>query len=825
MNYGNLHSFFNILESHRVSPDSKIFNMTSMIGGKFYISPKQMKFFYTSYEKFILSKSSATQHVYLQEVLPRGLTKFFIDIDCTTSEASDALIEKCKSILLDLLNIEQTDLELLELSNTIFPTKKHVFALYRGSSILMDGSGVLNYLTYLIGSDKPRGLRLPGSIKKEGIEKGKYMFDATSAYNKIFYYSLLYHDENRIYKPTYKLKLYTGWTEYYNTIVNKPVQKTEKKYQTIFEKGEDMDEKIEWILERILQNNYSALEEYGSWWNIVQACKNLNFDVDKLDQLCKRVEKYEDETGVYKEYESKYQTKKTMGTLIFYLGDLDKKEFFKKFVPIHKGGNMITSEMRKCIEDFNDDSFGYLFYLIKKEDIKIIDPNNKIKTAVIWNKKALLWEYASISCIATRIKDTCKKVIEKYLQAIEDDIKKLEEGTLEHAKLRKYIFKIECSLAKCKTWSNCSNAARFLINMEKLRDNTFLNKLDTDIYSLPISRGRILNLTNGDVRKRTREDLFPEELDIYVGDSENENVVKFFMGLSNENKEVYNYIQEICGYALSGSIEDKSIFLIHGHAHTGKSEIVRLLSKILGRYYYASNNLLHNKKKLSGIEADPELASLIKKRVAVKLETSQFQKLDSALLKKLSGGDHLTARMLHSNPITFSPTAKIFIVTNHIPEFDLSDPALVDRLRYIEFQNVFEKSRENVQFVENIYKNHLHDVFGWMVKGAIRYFKNGRFTIPILCIEKQKKEIYERDDFGLWIDRTVEFDENAEPIFAMELYEKYKKDAELTDMKLLGRYKFNAKMETYPCQIKSPGGIKTFYGIRLKPQKPTSKKI
>lgn len=809
------HSFFSLLESHKVPSDSRIFNITSMIGGKYYISQKHMERFYTAYEKFILSKSSAKQYTYLQEVLPKGTSKFFIDIDCKTIEESESLLEKCKYVILDLMNIEADDLELLELSNTVFPSKKHVFMIYRGLNILVD-NGTLDYLTHLIGSDKTRGLRLPYSLKKEGVEKGKYIFNTTSKYNKMFYYSLLYHKQTYTYKPTYKIKLFEGWTEYYNTVVNQPVQETEKKYQSIFEQGEDTDEKIEWILERILQNNYSALEEYGSWWNIVQACKNLNFDVDKLAEFCGKVGGYEDDTGVYKEYQSKYQTKKTMGTLIFYLSETDKKEFFQKFVPINKGGKLITPEMRNCIEELSDDSLGYLFYLVRKEDIKIINPNDKFKAAVIWNKKTLLWEYASIGCIATQIKDTCKKVIKKYLELIDNDIKKLEEGTTEHTKLLKYKYKIEKSWIKCRSWSNCSNAARFLVNMEKLRDTAFLNKLDTDIYSLPISRGRIVNLISGEVKKRTRGDLFAEELDLYVGDPENENVVKFFMSLANGNKEMYNYIQEICGYALTGSVEDKSIFLIHGPAHTGKSEIVRLLTKILDRYVYSSKTLLYNKKKLSGVEADPELASLMGKRIVVKSETSQFQKLDSALLKKLSGGDYITARMLHSNPITFRPTAKIFIVTNFIPSFDMGDKALVDRLRYIEFQNVFERSRRNIQFVENIYENHFDDVFAWMIQGAIRYFKNGHFTIPEICIKKQKGEIEKNDEFKAWVEQTLEPDEDTKKIKATVLFEKYQNDVGLSVCSVKSDRAFIARLRQCGYKGEMCGGSTHFFGIKYK---------
>jgi putative DNA primase/helicase len=89
---------------------------------------------------------------------------------------------------------------------------------------------------------------------------------------------------------------------------------------------------------------------------------------------------------------------------------------------------------------------------------------------------------------------------------------------------------------------------------------------------------------------------------------------------------------------------------------------------------------MHQERKCG---ATPELIPLMTARLSVFAESEKKEKLNAVRVKSLTGNDDISARALYGNQVTFRPKCKIVMLTNHKPEFDISDQAMLDRLKLI----------------------------------------------------------------------------------------------------------------------------------------------
>jgi putative DNA primase/helicase len=72
-------------------------------------------------------------------------------------------------------------------------------------------------------------------------------------------------------------------------------------------------------------------------------------------------------------------------------------------------------------------------------------------------------------------------------------------------------------------------------------------------------------------------------------------------------------------------------------------------------------------------------------------ETNEGRKINISLVKQLTGADPINVRTLNSKPITFTPSHKLFLITNNRPKITFEDSAIWERVQLIEF---------NVSFVD-----------------------------------------------------------------------------------------------------------------------------
>jgi P4 family phage/plasmid primase-like protien len=145
------------------------------------------------------------------------------------------------------------------------------------------------------------------------------------------------------------------------------------------------------------------------------------------------------------------------------------------------------------------------------------------------------------------------------------------------------------------------------------------------------------------------------------------------------------------GFQLSGP--SQRYLLAEGcvvtHNSNGKSMCIELYEKALGDYCCKFPIALLTQKRVASNAACSEVARAKGKRFACLQEPSEDEKLNIGLMKELTGGDKIMARMMYHDPIEFKPQWHIALLCNHLPHVPSDDGGTWRRIRVVEFKSKF----------------------------------------------------------------------------------------------------------------------------------------
>ncbi len=214
--------------------------------------------------------------------------------------------------------------------------------------------------------------------------------------------------------------------------------------------------------------------------------------------------------------------------------------------------------------------------------------------------------------------------------------------------------------------------------------------------------------------------------------------------------ETRRYVQKMAGYFLTGSVKEEKLFFLYGASGTGKSTFIEQLGKVLGDYviHLPPEVFLTSKYGQDGNAPTPYKAMMKGARLSISNESEIGRTFKDSDIKSLTGGDKITGRLLHSNPIAFSPTHKIVFVSNYRPHIrDISKAGgMYRRLVIIPFNASFRPDpdlKDQLARPEN-----LADTLLWMVEGCQLWAAEGLGTVDQAPpeIKKELSQYYEDND-------------------------------------------------------------------------------
>jgi len=254
-----------------------------------------------------------------------------------------------------------------------------------------------------------------------------------------------------------------------------------------------------------------------------------------------------------------------------------------------------------------------------------------------------------------------------------------------------------------------------------------VNDMDADPYLLNCANGT-LDLRTRELRPHTPKDRITRVATGAYDPTADQTTWATFLERVLPDEPERAYLQRVFGLAASGNVKEHLFPVLIGTGANGKGTTYGAVGHALGDYYTPINPDLLMVKDRGGI-GGPEMMQLLGARLVIGSETEQGSKLNEALMKRLTGGDRLTARHLYKSPVSWEPTHQLVYITNHEPKVSGNDPAVWRRLRVIPFSVVLPESEWDKDLSDRL-KLSADAILGWVVAGYFDYVDSGGMREP-----------------------------------------------------------------------------------------------
>ncbi|MGW9133770.1 DNA primase family protein [Streptomyces sp. NPDC055681] len=272
-----------------------------------------------------------------------------------------------------------------------------------------------------------------------------------------------------------------------------------------------------------------------------------------------------------------------------------------------------------------------------------------------------------------------------------------------------------------------------------------------------------VDLRSGEIRPHDPDDrlTFAALVD-YNPDAEAPRWVQFIAEVFPDRPELQRYYQDFLGVCITGEVRDHLLGVWYGaHGRNGKGTTVRTMQAAFGPQIVREVDFGLYEGGRGREPHTEQIAALRGARMVVAQEGEAEVPMNTARLKKHTGGDRIQARHLYGKEFTFVPTFTLVLATNHLPEFAAGGAALWARTKAILFGESFA-GREDPELEPTIQGPELEGVAAWVVEGAKRYYAAGR----LYDIEEVKEATQQHreavDPLKALVGEIFEYDDGCE---------------------------------------------------------------
>jgi P4 family phage/plasmid primase-like protien len=341
------------------------------------------------------------------------------------------------------------------------------------------------------------------------------------------------------------------------------------------------------------------------------------------------------------------------------------------------------------------------------------------------------------------------------------------------------------------------------------------NQLDSDPLLLSLPNGT-LDLRKRVIRNHQRTDLITRICPTRYDDrAECPTWTKFLSEVFCANQDLIGFMQKLMGYCLSGLTTEHILPILVGTGANGKSVFIGAMQHVLGPDFYctAAPELLMCHR---GDRHPTEMADLFGKRLVVCSETPESGRLNETLCKLLTGGDRLKARRMREDFWEFTPSHKLFLVTNHLPEVPGGGHGTWRRLRVIQFSRTFTEKEQDKQLPDKL-QAEASGILNWCIYGY-RAWQQGGLNPPQCVLLATRDYQVEEDVVGQFID-TCCAKGTEERISATALYTNFKlwrKKCGVKDVDMPTQRAFGNGMNAHGFERGKSNGVKVYKGITMR---------
>ena len=195
--------------------------------------------------------------------------------------------------------------------------------------------------------------------------------------------------------------------------------------------------------------------------------------------------------------------------------------------------------------------------------------------------------------------------------------------------------------------------------------------------------GGAVDLQTGELRTSRREDCITKMTGVAPLDEPCPRWIQFLNEATGKDAGLIKFLQQWCGYGLTGLTREHALVFVYGPGGNGKSVFLNVVQTIMKDYavtaamdtFTASNTDKHS----------TDLAMLHGARLVTASETEEGRAWAEARIKQMTGGDTITARFMRQDNFSFTPQFKLTIAGNHRPILHNVDEAARRRFNIVPF--------------------------------------------------------------------------------------------------------------------------------------------
>jgi putative DNA primase/helicase len=302
-------------------------------------------------------------------------------------------------------------------------------------------------------------------------------------------------------------------------------------------------------------------------------------------------------------------------------------------------------------------------------------------------------------------------------------------------------------LVKCQTANGVAGVLRLAASLPGIAVRS--DALDADPYLLTCANGTI-DLYGVTLRPHDPADRITKICRGAYDPSVTSDLWDTFLERALPKEAVRKYFQRFAGVVLIGKVLEHVFTIATGEGRNGKGVAYMALAHALGDYSLIADPSLFEQVKKNPNAPSPAFLALKGARFVVLSETEKGARVDAALMKRLTGGDTLTARSLYEKKaITFQPSHTSLLVTNNLPILPADDPAVWERTRVIPF-DVFIPEKDRDLLLGEKLQREADGILTWAVDGLIDYLANG-IDEPDEVLKATSKYAKSQDKIGMFI--------------------------------------------------------------------------
>jgi hypothetical protein len=204
-------------------------------------------------------------------------------------------------------------------------------------------------------------------------------------------------------------------------------------------------------------------------------------------------------------------------------------------------------------------------------------------------------------------------------------------------------------------------------------DEKLYDENSTEFVSRKIDKSDLVTMHCGyDFPKKKDSDYMKKVLDM-------------FYELSDDKDQVESILSS-CSIPLRSNNKHGLMFVFTGSGRNGKGVVAKCQKRVFGNYYQPIDPILLTTDKYDNF-AYGQLAKTVYAKVIMSTEPEdkgdKVISFNTSRIKKLTGGDELSAKLLFNDPFDFTAKFIPFNQCNNIPDLSVNDMALKLRMKCI----------------------------------------------------------------------------------------------------------------------------------------------